>query len=461
MKRKQPKLNKSIFEFEEKPIAEVYSDCQDFFGSLEQLDRFREDNPEVLGITVKNGNLVASYWVGLVWLDEDKEVALRVKCRWEKEYTGKPVELILLEECLRLPQVAERLWGRKGIEAEKDGQLFHYWPEQTPIKVDKEEAFPGHLFLIAQFLYELKKLCERHLRRQFPRTENNLRGRVRGKVLIRENLRTNVCKGRLDRVFCSFQVHSLDTRENQILRAALEVSQAYLATRGFRLPVLWSLVQFCKSALADVTLRRILPEDFKGLRLTGLMKAYKKPLELARIILTHIASEPNPSKWSIKETEVFPYAINMPLLFERYCEVLMRTSGINGEKPEKLWPGSENLGKTPPVRPDFLIVKEGKGIVADAKYKTDWSLGNLSSYREDVYQVVAYTQHKKVREKLESLGAKQNQIGNCIWIFCPDFSGTRGKRNFGISEPWDFEPELKIFPVLPSPLGKVPFSGGG
>ena len=54
------------------------------------------------------------------------------------------------------------------------------------------------MFIIAQFLYELKKLCERHLRRQFPRVEDNLRGRVKGKILIRENLRANSCRGRLD-----------------------------------------------------------------------------------------------------------------------------------------------------------------------------------------------------------------------------------------------------------------------
>ncbi len=417
---------------------------------LERLKNKDEDHPETLGLHLyfdarkEAQEIRASYWVGLVWLDEEKGIAVRVKSRWKVKSENKPIELVLLEECLRFPQVAERLWGRRGIEADKGEKLFYYWPDHTPIKVAKEEAYAGYLFLIAQFLYELKKLCERYLRRQFPKVEDNLRGRVKGKILIRENLRANACRGRLDQVFCSFHIHSLDTRENQILKAALEVSEAYLATRGFRMPALWSLARFCRSSLAEVRSRRIQPEDFKGLRLSGLMKPYQEPIQLARIILTRIANEPNPSKWESKEVDVFPYAINMYQLFERYCEVLLR-SGDMGWKPDNLWPGDHDLGEDFKVRPDFLIVKDGEGIVADAKYKPNWPLKCQDDYRRDIYQVVAYTQHKGVREKLRSLGAEKP--GERIWILYPRFPHEDSKKEKQVFEV--FEPKIEAYPISP------------
>ena len=451
IKKRNPKPPSDMIEGRELdalPEKEVKDKLDIFRKHLENKD---ENYPETLGLHLcfdvrkEAPEIKASYWVGLVWLDEKKGIAVRVKSKWQRRSENKPIELILLEECLRFPQVAERLWGRRGIEADRGEQLFHYWPDQTPIKVTKEEDYAGYLFLIAQFLYELKKLCERHLRRQFPRVEENLRGRVKGKILIWENLRANTCRGRFDRVFCSFQTHSLDTRENQILKAALEVSEAYLATRGFRMPALWSLARFCKSALTEVSSRRIRPEDFQGLRLSGLMRPYQKPIELARIILLHISSEPNPSKWESEEVEVFPYAINMHQLFERYCEVLLRSKGICGRKPDHLWPGDQNLGDDFKVRPDFLIVEGKEGIVADAKYKFNWSL----ECREDVYQVVAYTQHKGVREKLKSLGAEK--LGECIWIFYPCFpDGDYKEKDCPKMQKFEsFVPKIETYSISP------------
>jgi len=187
--------------------------------------------------------------------------------------------------------------GRSAIERDKGERAFFFWPDQKPIKVEKESVLSAHFFLIAEFLHELKKLCERHLKRQFPRIEANLAGRVKGRILVRENLRRNLVRGRPDRVYCQFQTHSLDTKENQILKAALEVALAYLNHRGFKLQTLWTIGQFCRNALAEVRLKRIFPRDFSGLRLTGIMKPYKRPIELAKVILQNIASEPNPSKW--------------------------------------------------------------------------------------------------------------------------------------------------------------------
>ena len=283
--------------------------------------------------------------------------------------------------------------------------------------------------MIAKFLHELKKLCERHLKHQFPRIEDNLAGKVKGRILIKENLRRNLTRGRFDRIYCQFQTHSLDTKENQILKAALEVALSYLSYRNFNLKTLWTMGQFCQNALAEVSSKRILPHDFSGLRLTGIMKHYKKPIELAKVILQKIAYEPNPSKFEQERVDVFPYAIDMNQLFERYCEALLRSKGINGIKPDSgtLWAGIENLtaGEIT-VRPDFLFIEKENPVVADAKYKYNW---DPSDHREDVYQVVAYTLHKKVQEKLGSLCNKEKVQPHKIYIFYPENPENKNQEN--------------------------------
>jgi len=423
-----PQLNENFsitfreFESKDRESAQPLFEKLRNYQSQSDENKNSERKAKILGLQVKNNGIEASHWVGIVWIEEG-ELAVRVEPK-----RGYSVEVRMLEKCLQFPQIADRLLGKSGIEGEKGERAFFFWPEQKPIKVEKEVATSAYLFLIAEFLYELKKLCERHLKRQFPRIEENLKGKVKGRILVKENIRRNVVHGRPDRVYCQFQTHSLDTKENQILKAALEVALSYLSRRDLNFKTLWTMGQFCRNALAEVSPRRIFPRDFSGLRLTGIMKHYKKPIELAKVILQKIASEPNPSKFQQKEVEVFPYAIDMNQLFERYCEALLRSEGIEGTenrvKPEAgtLWAGSENLtADRITVRPDFLFIEKENGklipVVADAKYKYEWDPNN---YREDVYQVVAYTRHKAVQKKLGILLGKQEEIiPEKIFIFYP------------------------------------------
>jgi hypothetical protein len=86
-------------------------------------------------------------------------------------------------------------------------------------------------------------------------------------------------------------------------------------------------------------------------------------------------------------------------LFERYCEVCLRT-----RKDWQVWAGysSHNLGQAFAVRPDFLVVDRtsGMGWIVDAKYKPDWS---WEDHRPDVYQLMAYSRHRQVLQKLQEL----------------------------------------------------------
>jgi len=419
-----------------------------------------------LGLEIGGDALRASHWVGLVWIkssegQKDKNSFLRVSPKVKTEKSSS--ELVLLEKCLRVPQVASRLFARTGIERkyhENKGTpiAFQFWPDEPPIIVKEEDASAGIIFLIVLYLQQLKDLCKRHLKRRFPAVKENLMGKVRGRILIGENLRRNLARGRPDKVFCRFQVHSLNTKENQILKVALEVSLSYLRTHSIQGKPIWAMAQECRNVLSSVELRRIFPREFNSLVFSGMMMPYKKPIQLAKIILKKLGSEPNPERFRENKIEIFPYAINMSELFERYCETLLRTEGIDDgndkvikPKSQEFWPGNKDLGKhNIIVRPDFIFIDHSGAVVADAKYKMKWlqraiNTETPNTTRPDVYQVIAYSRHNEVKSKIAELKKCNNSKGpDVIYIFYPKWLNGKSSRAETIES---FDIPIKAIPV--------------
>ena len=361
------------------------------------------DSREYLGVHFEGEKLMASYFVGQVWLKENDSVLQKSPKRQDKVDYFK-----MTAECLSHPIVG------KHILADNDDQCFYFDTEKAPIPLDQKLKKPIILLLVAQYLKELFWLCKRHLRRGFPRVERNLTGRCKGRVLIKENIIHNSARGRFDRLYCQYQIHTMDTLENQILRAALEQSIRVLRTYAAKdsLKALWGWANEPANTLSGVKLRRIYPSEFHQIRYSGSLKVYKKPHALARMILRTLGSDPNRPK-EFNKIELPPFSINMNELFERYCDVLLRKhyKGI-----KELWVGYTNLGKQKDVqlRPDYLIRKSKKAII-DAKYKYDWG----SSERKDVYQVLAYSRHKGVLKWLWNL-EDNNEFTDDLNEKCPD-----------------------------------------
>ncbi len=235
--------------------------------------------------------------------------------------------------------------------------------------------------------------------------------------MIKKNVIHNAVKGRLDRVYCQFQIHSLDTPENQILRAALEQSLRFLRmhTSGDSLKTLWGWATEPRNALSGVTLRRIHPAEFHGIRYAGTMKFYKQPLILAKMILRALGFDPTSDPANENQNIWLPpYSIDMNELFERYCETLLREKYLN------LWAGyGHNSGKNFPtdkeiggLRPDFLL--KNKRWILDAKYKY-WYKGKWD--RKDIEQLCIYSRHTGIREKL---GLEKDQEPEKLIFLYPD-----------------------------------------
>jgi 5-methylcytosine-specific restriction endonuclease McrBC regulatory subunit McrC len=111
-------------------------------------------------------------------------------------------------------------------------------------------------------------------------------------------------------------------------------------------------------------------------------------------------------------------------LFERFCEV-----GLREVSDQEVWVGykNRNLGSDFTVRPDFLVTVNKQAWIVDAKYKRDWSWKD-KNYRTDIYQVVAYSRHKKVLQLLLNLNSEMGGKPEIVVLY--PFDSAAGRNGF-------------------------------
>ena len=356
-------------------------------------------------------------FLGIVWLNPN-----RCYLRLESSLTQKsiPPEWLMFEKCLTVAETRERVWEK-----------IELFADDPPLP--EKEGPAGNIPLIAIYLRELKRLCQRHLRRGFREREENLQAKAKGRPLPLPNLRLNLARGRTDRLYCRFSERQLDIPENQVLRAALELCLRYLFLwAGKKGASFWGLVEmalFCRQALAGVPLRRVTPIEVNRLRPSGIFKFYRQPLKLARLVLKNLGY-----LWEEhgEERKVLPYLVDASGLFELYCEALLRQGELLKDlEIEKIYvqrqytlevKGKENnhfgsLG----MRPDFIIVtSDGRLYIADAKYREKLERESqenenensndtkkirerigLNFKKSDIYQVLAYSRLKELEGRVK------------------------------------------------------------
>lgn len=391
--------------------------------------------PEWFGLNRERGSIELGFFVGVGRLPIDGSPVLNIGPRFEHiDYAA------MYARCAADPAVSAHL-----------DRTFTVWPERDPVPVDTAQHDWFTRLLVYASLNATSTLCARYLRRGSVRVVENLQGRVKGRVLVGEQVRQNLSRMRPDRAVCSFSRFEVGIIENVILRAALEVGVSFLGRSP--MPVdraVLPAIAAARAALSGVAVRRIHARDHLSARSTGVMAAYRTPLRLARAVLDHLGLNPENLNVSSEPRDVPPFALCTYELFERYCEVLLRESHRD---VEALVRREDNLGRSFKVRPDYLVHCEGQGWIVDAKYKKCWCWRH-EGHRDDVYQVVGYSRHRDVLAKLKALGMKEN--GLRIAVLFPaskdeeawdgkkrlcDFAGHAGRLD-------DFDVPLIRVPVL-------------
>lgn len=355
-----------------------------------------EQSAHVLGLHCQDGEIRIWNFVGAVWIDNNHALTSAPK----PLFGGLRIDYIrMLLYCLTDSVVAEHL-----------DNVFCCWPDEAPIAVEDQDGEVSILIALT-FLRSLHALCVRHLRRNFIRITENLTGRIKGRILLGPHLVHNVLRGREDRVMCQFGTISDNCVENQILKAALErcaklVSETPLMSR---FGVVHQWIRNARMALADVEIRKITLASFRGVWYGGMFQHYREPHAYAKMVLGAIGLDPDAPAPVLDRTPklVPPFALCTSELFERFCEVGLRSSGAIVDAGYTYREG--NLGKTFKVRPDFLVRHGKKTWIADAKYKVRWTnphendFSTTGSLRGDVSQIVTYSRHTHVLRVLASL----------------------------------------------------------
>ena len=358
---------------------------------------------ETLGVYSGQGGLRPGNFIGMVWVGKgDDKAVLQVDCK----FIGMDY-IKMFYECAADRNVGDHF------------DCLHFWADQELISTEKKDEDFSLLIAVA-YLRELKALCSRHLRRHFLRERQNFAGKVKGKILTGENLRRNVLRCRPDRVYCEYQSVSDDILENRILRTALERAARYVARNKIKtesvkeeLPRVQEWIRLCRSRLCGVSIARIRPRDFAAARKRGVFAHYARPLQLAKAVLRQLGFNPQ-TEINDESAKTPPYAINSEELFERFAELKLREhfrqKGLELVAPRNNIVDGEFFGKK--LRPDFYVPLaaeagcEHSPHILDAKYKSLKSRTETGARKNpahgDIYQVVAYSRHKGVAEKLQN-----------------------------------------------------------
>jgi hypothetical protein len=304
-------------------------------------------------------------------------------------------------------------WSKKDVCAKDSNVLYGIIKDVPEISLPKEAdnqenniaklmSDINSIFEVSNFLDKLKKVCRTVIKKSSIRHEENLVGKVKGRINIQKQIKHNLSHGRLDRNYCVYNKMDIDNLENRILKYALYLCKKWSIQSG---DIFSEEIAFCENQLRDVKLVKCCKKDAIGIKNNGAYKQYKEAIEAAVDIFERMSisfnDEKGVSELKIKQ-KVAPFFIRMDLLFELYCRAIVEKAldKIN-EKNYQLVPYSENelyvFGKNKKVIgfqnkniPDILIKNDNKvEIVMDVKYipldeKEDYMV------REITHQVLAY-----------------------------------------------------------------------
>lgn len=185
------------------------------------------------------------------------------------------------------------------------------------------------IFEIIDFVNKAKTACKKNLKRQSQKVEENLYGKVKGRILVQKQIKYNEAKGRVLNVYCAYNKISDDTAENRILKYALHLCQKNSKIGH----LLAEDINYCLNILAGVPLKRCSISDFAGLKNNSAYKHYKDAMSAAKKIINryYIGYENASEAANKKETsaqiynyKIVPYFIDMNVLFELYCRAMTR-----------------------------------------------------------------------------------------------------------------------------------------
>ena len=371
--KEHQKSSDNNFDYKEllnKYTETIYNDCD-----VNDANRY-------LGLSCcnhKQKTFQANYYIGLDWIVE-KETAIMVEPKIERlDY------LRMFMECFD----CDNTEAKKKLK-----DIYHIDFNRESIEV-KNNTFELTPLLIVHFLKLMQSLVKRNLKKDYIQVEENLNSKIKGKILFSRNLKQNTFKGRDDRYYCRCQDYTVDCIENRILKRTLMYVRKYLTYNTAISCKAIDLTNLCNSCLSafeyvsdDLSIQQI-----KQFKVNPLFKDYAESLKVAKLILRRFSYSIDNATSEI-DSNLPPFWIDMPLLFEVYVLTLMQTRRNKIEYQFKSKYGNV----------DYLRIKSP--LIIDAKYKPVYSdrlIKKENEVEEEIDIKFEETEKVKGRFKIEDV----------------------------------------------------------
>ena len=351
---------------------------------FEEPDFLKE--PKYLGIN----DWTASYFIGAAWLVE-KELAVVV--------TPKVPDIDFIQMFLSALE----------IDTQKESNYFaqcygiHF--DEPSIKTNEElnQLTP---LLVLHFLSLLERLAKRGLKKGYVLHEENLKAKVKGRILFGKHLKTNIFQQQADRIYCQYQEYTEDIPENRLLKKALLFSERVISRcdsliRQSQYPDLQLRLNRLKASFSHIS-DDIEPYQVQKLSSNKLFKGYKEAIKVAKMILRRF-------DYSIREASseqhsTPPFWIDMARLYEMWV-----LGKLMAAYPEQIEFQVQGHCKT---AVDFI--KKDEKIILDAKYKPHYEDSNRGIL-DDIREISGYARDKRILKQLG--GDKEEKEIKCVIVY--------------------------------------------
>ncbi|RPA66888.1 hypothetical protein EF405_19080 [Cyclobacteriaceae bacterium YHN15] len=384
----------------------------------------------------------STYYIGADWIPGNKSkhwfmVEPKLNPKHDPE-TSEPLAISKEEETqLKRVDVSKMLFDALSHPEvhEHTDELFEIKFESPSISLPKQDDLLSPL-LIIRFLKVVKEIVRKGLKKSYYKINQNLYGKVKGKVLVGQTVKQNHAKNKDLHTYCRFEEFGDNGIENRLIKKTLLFVQRYLNTfQGLNEQKFFQqTMDFIQPAFSQVS-PDVELHNIKHVKFNAFYKDYNEAIRLAKMILRRFGYNIQAIK-NQSTIDTPPYWIDMSKLFELY---------VLGKLKESPY-GKDIIfhQRTYGNELDFLYKANDDSVVLDAKYKPYFK---DSVNHQDIRQISGYSRLRRIREKA---GVSDETMLDCVIIY-PDLESENKDITKLPGEPIkEYEKVWKIGLALPS-----------
>ena len=356
--------------------------------------------------------LNSDYFVGVDWLTSDRFIHVEPKLNFSVvevfESALQSPEKVSEDETVNFNKDAEikisqenrhkevdviamlmQIMSHSEVAKETDKLLLIDWEASEILIEQKQDLLTP--FLVVKFLNLVKDITRKGLKKSYYKVQENLRNRVKGKILVGPQIKQNVFKNRFSNTVCEYQVFGEDSIENRFLKKVFIFCTQYVENNTYFFKDkndISLMINYIRPTLEHINPVVDL-QEIKHFKHNPFFKEYKEAIKIGQQILKKFAY--NITKTTDEKTSTPPFWIDMPKMFELYVYAKFIEDNPNLT--------SKNLKyqyATYGNSLDFLICAGDIKIVVDSKYKLKY---NYSHIHEDIRQLAGYARLNIVKQE--------------------------------------------------------------